>query len=74
MLCSLQVSASKLVSFLNHHRERDRAVIIMISETIFLQIAKVRFAKESVRIAADEMKVCSETYNAPSKLRRRLEV
>lgn len=26
----------------------------------------VRFAKESVKIAADEMKVCSETYNAPS--------
>lgn len=26
----------------------------------------VKFAKESVRIAAEEMKVCSETYNAPS--------
>ena len=29
---------------------------------------EVKFAKESVRIAAEEMKVCSETYNAPSKL------
>ena len=29
----------------------------------------MKYAKESIKIAADAMKKCSEEYNAPSKLR-----